>query len=677
MGENATTGPRRVLLDDAALFAEITSIPRLMGAWDRVRANAGAAGGDGVTVRRFEREAPRRIARLAEALADGGYSPGPIRRVQIPKPAGGLRSLAIPCVGDRVVQTSAHLALGPLFESEFEPVSFAYRPGRGVEDAVRKVDALRREGFVWLLDADIEGFFDNVPHQGLLDRLAQSLAAGPLSALISLWLTHAAPMGRGLAQGSPISPLLANLYLDRADEALQGRGLRLVRFADDFVLLAKDRGGAEAARALAGRVLGDLGLSLNPDKTRVVSFDQGFKFLGHLFVRSMVLKSGPVESDTAEGENALALLAQRDDAAEKRAEVETAEVETRRQAGLVAPFRILYVRSPGRRVSLRNTAFSVQEAAGIGPSLHWNEILAIPHQEVDRIEVYPDADITGQALRHAMAEGVEVAFVNGLGEANGVAAAGRDMRGGRQLAQAATVLDPARRLDLARRLIDGRLRNQRAVLRRLGRSRSDSRDVKALEGLNDLIRRAPQAVTVAELMGWEGRGAALYWPALGGCLEHGFKLRTRERSPPPDPVNLVLNFTSGLLARDVGLALGRAGLHPGFGVLHETADRRDAAVFDLMEEFRAPLCESLTVYLFNNRALAHGHFAAAASAGLRIDRTGADQVIRTYEAWAERVIRHPVSGRRGPWRSMMLEQAFAYAAHVEGRRTYRPLVMDY
>jgi CRISPR-associated protein Cas1 len=675
--KSTAVGPRPVLLNDQHLFSEVVSVDRLLGAWGRVLTNAGAAGGDGIGVQSFAKDAPRRIARLAQALSAGDYHPGPIRRVQVPKASGGVRTLAIPCVVDRIAQTSVHLTLGPLIDTEFEATSFAYRPGRGVRDAVRKVDALRGEGFAWLLDADIEGFFDNVLHERLLTRLSETLTDGPVTSLISHWLTHASPSGKGLPQGSPISPLLANLYLDRADEALQTRGLRLVRFADDFVVLARDRGGAEAARTLAARVLGELGLTLNAEKTRVVSFDQGFKFLGHLFVRSLVLKSGPIESDVASIDEALELLARNDAADETRRIADEVQEETRRQAGLAAPFRVLYLRSADRRVGLRNTAFSVQEAIGIASAVEWREILAIPHQDVDRIEIYPEAEISSEALRHAMAQGVQVAFVNGRGETLGVAQAGLDTRGGRQLAQASTALDLAKRLDLASRLIDGRLRNQRAVLRRLGRHRSEARDLDALEGLNQLIRKAPGATSVAELMGWEGRAAALYWPALGGCLEHGFRLRTRDRAPPPDPVNLVLNFTCGLLARDIGVAIARAGLHPGFGVLHESADRRDAAVYDLMEEFRAAMTESLAVYLFNNRALSHRNFSDAPHGGLRIDREGANQVIRSYEASAERVVKHPVTGRRGSWRAMMLEQAFAYAAHVEDRATYRPFVMDY
>jgi CRISPR-associated protein Cas1 len=438
MGDRRLAALKPAAPDPAALFAQVVSAPRLEAAWAKVRANDGAAGGDGVSVRAFEGDSARRLGRLAEALATGEYRPGPIRHVEIPKPQGGMRGLSIPCVVDRVAQTSAHEVLGPILDAEFEDTSFAYRPGRGVADAVRRVAALREEGYAWLLDADIEAFFDNVPHERLIDRLGESLPDGPLTNLISLWITHAAPSGRGLPQGSPISPLLANLYLDRADEALQGKGHRLVRFADDFVILAKDQGGAEAALALAGRVLGDLGLRLNAEKTKVTSFDQGFRFLGHLFVRSLVMKTGPVESDMARVEADLAAIARSDQTRAAKARKAEAEEETRSAAGLAAAFRVLYLRSPDRRLGLRNTAFSVQEGAGVGGAVEWREILAIPHQDVDRIEIYPDAQILPEALRHALARDTQVAFVSGRGETLGVASSDVTGHGARHLAHCET-----------------------------------------------------------------------------------------------------------------------------------------------------------------------------------------------------------------------------------------------
>ncbi|HRD78528.1 MAG TPA: reverse transcriptase domain-containing protein, partial [Hyphomicrobiaceae bacterium] len=192
----------------------------------------------------FAANAPQRLVRLRAALRDGSYRPRALRRVAIPKDDGGERVLAIPAVVDRIAQTAIAQALTPWLEREFEDSSFGYRPGRSVQDAVRRVSELRAAGLTHVVDADISAFFDSVPHESLLARLAESMDEGPTTQLIALWLEHAGNDGRGLAQGSPLSPLLSNLCLDRIDEAFAGRGARIVRFADDFVILCRSHDAA-------------------------------------------------------------------------------------------------------------------------------------------------------------------------------------------------------------------------------------------------------------------------------------------------------------------------------------------------------------------------------------------------------------------------------------------------
>ena len=670
------TGLRARRLDGKALFEEAVSAGRLLTAWSKVRANAGASGGDGVSISRFERGVERRLIALSASLRDGDYQPGPLREVDIPKRIGGVRRLRIPCIADRVVQTSIHQVLGPHLEEEFEEASFGYRPGRGVRDAVRRVSALREAGYEWLLDADIDDFFDEVDHDHLMARLYESVVEGPLTELIAVTLGTAAPTGRGLPQGSPLSPLLANLYLDRIDEALSQRGLRIVRFADDFVVLTRKSSGADGALKLAERALGELGLKLDPGKTHITSFDKGFRFLGHLFVRSLVLKSGETGDGLSSDEAALKALGQAESREESEAEREAFEAQTRREAGLAAAFRVLYVREPGRRVDIRNTAFRVLENHPGRDASMPLELLAVPHQQVDRIELYPGTSISAAAQAHALATDTVIAHVNGHGQTLGWLAPALAPRAERHLAQAALCLDPDRRLDLARRFVDGRIRNQRAALRRWNRKRADPVVLKAAEALNLILRRLLAANTNAELMGYEGQAAARYWTAFSKCLDHGFTLKQR-RAEKPEPVAILLNFASSLLARDIGCALMRAGLHTGFGVLHATSDHADPAIWDVMEEFRAPLCESVVLTLINSSAIQNNHFSTLSDGSARLDRAGAEALIRGYERQAERVVKHPVSGRRGAWRAMMVEQAFALAAHVEGRAAYTPYVMDY
>ena len=673
----AVRGPR---LNDAVLFRQATEIDTLLAAWSRVLANGGASGGDNVTLAKFLVDTHGRIARLHTRLRNGSYTPGPLRRLEIPKKSGGMRPLAIPCVVDRIAQTAVAQTLAPEFEREFAEASFGYRVGRGVQDAVKRVTELRARGHLYVVDADIARFFESVPHENLLARLACSMSDGPLMRLISLWLEHGGENGRGLAQGSPLSPLLANIYLDRLDDAFAKRGAHIVRFADDFVILAESRQGAEGAMTRAETLLAEHGLALNRDKTRVTSFDQGFRFLGHLFVRSMVL-AAQGEDELSEAERAMRALAAADARTEAASAEEDEEVGRKRRSGYDPGHRVLHVVSADRKLTLRNQAFAVEAGVGCaGAPTAWREILAIPHAEVDRIDLGPHAEVEPEALRHALATETLIAFVSGHGETKGWLSPVLAPRAGRQLAQARHATDEGLRFALARAFVEGRVRNQRAVLRRLNRERNDQKILHALTGLNGIIRAAPKADSLAALMGYEGQATALYWPAFGRALDHGFTLKTRERADVRDPVNILLNVTASLLARDVAVALARASLHPGFGILHATEDYRDAAVFDLMEEFRAPLAESVVVQAINSRAVGHGAFEARVdgdAGGVRLKSEGYAALVRVYERAVAREVKSRRDGRRRTWRGIMLDQALGLATHFEGRERYAPYVIDY
>jgi CRISPR-associated protein Cas1 len=301
----------------------------------------------------------------------------------------------------------------------------------------------------------------------------------------------------------------------------------------------------------------------------------------------------------------------------------------------------------------------------------------LPNKEVDRIEIGPRASADSAAMALALASDTPLAFVNGWGETLGWLAPHFGSRAGRQLAQAGVVLDPERRLNLARTFVVGRLRNQRALLRRLNRTRKNPVVLKKLNGINQMIRRAPHEQSLASLMGVEGRATALYWHALGRTLKYGFRFSRRERQGNLNAVNIMLNMTAHMLTRDVTVCLVRAGLHPGFGVLHESRDTRDAMAFDLMEEFRVPLCESVVVSAINTRVVSPSMFTRRAGGGVRMGADATRALIRAYERAASRPVKSQRSGRRRMWRHNIAEQAFLLAAHIEGRENYSPYVMDY
>jgi RNA-directed DNA polymerase len=290
-----------------ALFDRVHRSDVLREAWKRVQKNKGAAGVDSLTLAAVrEYGAERLLAELQRDLRQGVYRPWPVRRVLIPKPRGGVRPLGIPTVKDRVVQRAARIVLEPIFEADFLDVSFGFRLRRSATDAK---EVLRRsfiDGYRFVFEADIRDYFSSIDHERLLGKVGERVSGRRVLKLVGQWLkTGAIDDGvlrqsvAGTPQGGVISPLLSNVYLHALDLAFaDGAHGRLVRYADDFVVMCKSEAQAHAAQELARQVLADLGLELHREKARVVDLREGregLEFLGchfHARVSGKLLERG-------------------------------------------------------------------------------------------------------------------------------------------------------------------------------------------------------------------------------------------------------------------------------------------------------------------------------------------------------------------------------------------------
>jgi len=259
----------------------------MVTAFGNVKRNRGAAGIDRVSIALFENNLAQNLLALMRQLKDGTFRPLPLRRVHIPKGDGKTRPLGIPAVRDRVAQEVLRLLLSPLFEPIFHEDSFGFRPARNCHMAVARVLELHRQGYTHVLDADIKGFFDNLPHDVLMAAVAAEVADGNILDLVERFLRAGVmeagvrqPTTVGTPQGGVISPLLANIALNRLDWSLHDAGFRFVRYADDFVVLGQSAAVVQEAHALVQRQLDTLGLTLSAEKTRQTQFREGFAFLG-------------------------------------------------------------------------------------------------------------------------------------------------------------------------------------------------------------------------------------------------------------------------------------------------------------------------------------------------------------------------------------------------------------
>ena len=266
----------------------------LCASFNRGKENHGCAGVDGVTIEQYEGNLDINLKIMHKELIEQTYWPLPLLKILVDKGNGEARALCVPTVRDRVIQAAVLQIVEPILEREFEDCSFAYRKGRSVKQAVFQVKEYYEQGYRWIVDADIDAFFDSVDHALLLAKFKKYVSIPYIQELIELWVKaeiwdgeSLTVLQNGIPQGSPVSPILANLFLDELDETLLKKGYKYIRYADDFVILCKKPGEAKHALQLSKQTLEKL--LLNLDEEQILSFEDGFKFLGVTFVRSMIM----------------------------------------------------------------------------------------------------------------------------------------------------------------------------------------------------------------------------------------------------------------------------------------------------------------------------------------------------------------------------------------------------
>jgi len=289
--ERGITGGKWYSLND-----KVTKMENLQRAVEKVIKGKSSKKADGRKCRRYAEQSDQRLPQLQRSIQTGRYQPKPVQRVWIPKLGSKeLRPLGVPEVECRVVQMALRNVIEPIFEHSFAEHSYGFRPGRGAKDALRRVDQLLKAGKVWVVDADLKGYFDSIPQDKLLAAVAERIADGAVLELIQRFLKQGvmesgkgwSPTESGTPQGAVISPLLANIYLNPLDHLMAQRGWEMIRYADDFVILCESQEQAQRALADVGQWVAEAGLVLHPTKTRCVDASQrgGFDFLGYHFER--------------------------------------------------------------------------------------------------------------------------------------------------------------------------------------------------------------------------------------------------------------------------------------------------------------------------------------------------------------------------------------------------------
>ena len=689
-----------------------TTDDMLAFAWSRVRANGGGPGVDGVSLERFSDDLLERLAKLRKQIAGNTYVPDPLLRIELPRPGKAPRLLAVPTVRDRVLQTAVAQILVPILDPLFEDESFAYRPGRSVQDAVTAIVKARDDGFEHVVDADIQAFFDNIPHEELLGKLTEVLPDDSLQPLIASWLN--VPIKTkdgferpecGVPQGSPMSPLLSNLYLDGLDEVLaRDEQLRLVRYADDFVILARDNHTAEIALEEASLWLAEAGLAINFDKTRITTFDQGFSFLGVHFEGDTLwaenpdaspwllpleyqpkhhkLKPAPHKNTTkqtgknntgAAREKKQRLITTLTELAIPKAPPELSHPPKVDFDEANAPLlRTLYLGEPGAYIHLDGGRINVRKGE--------EELLSIPLEKIDQVIVADEGAISFGAMRALLGRGAGF-YIQGMnGNPPGHLISPLDTRINLRALQHERVRDEDFNLGIARALISGKIANSRLLLRRYYRFRPGG-ESPADNQMRTAQAKALTAPDLDILRGIEGAAAKAYFAAWRDLMPESWKasFTGRNRQPPQDPINAMLSYGYAILYHNLLTLIASRGLDAHIGHLHAMRNGHPALVSDLVEEFRALVVDATVIKLALDRPLQDNDFELLGEGANRYCRLGnalRKALIERLEAKLNSTLTHPITQETGDFRRMMRIQIAHYIQVVEDvAPAYRPFVL--
>ncbi len=618
------------------LYARAFSQQALLDAWEQVRDSALADGRPDREVNTFENDAARRVMELSTALELGEWRPQPAFRIEIPKSSGGIRKLSIPTLADRVVERALLAVLDPVIDPRLLPWSFAYRRGLGAKDAVAALTDARDSGCTWVARADIRDCFDRIPQWEVMRRLRECVDDERVVHLVGLLLdrpvsgerTAPPDRGRGLHQGSAISPLLSNLYLDMFDRRMLDAGFRVIRYSDDFAIPVDSRVDGERALQAAGTELEDLRLELNSGKCRVLSFDEGVPFLGETVTASTL----------------------------GTAERLSHPLET-----------TVYINHQGSLVRTRGDRLVVTDGD--------ESLLRLSLRRVRQVVCYGRVGFTTAFLHRAVERGIEVVLLTEQGTLGGRLTAPSTSDPSARRAQYRAADDPPRARRLATGFVHGKIDNMRVTLLRTARRQDDAAAAVAADRLATSADELATAPALDTVLGLEGSATRHYFQALVSIVDPIWVFTSRQRRPPPDPINSMLSYGYTLLCHEAVAALEAAGLDPMVGFLHQHRWGRPALALDLMEEFRPVTVDVAVWRCVSARQVRPEQFSTEDPAlGCRMGADAKHTFLAAYERRMLTLTTHQESGRRVSFRVALSLQAKALARTLlDPSEPYLPL----
>jgi len=584
----------------------------LLNAFTHIKENSDFAGTDGLSPEIFELWLDKNINEIIREVKTGNYKASVLQGVIIPKTESKIRSLAIPTVKDRILQRAAVQVMADSIDHLLEENSFAYRKGLSRAGAARAIQNAYNNGFNYVLESDIESFFDNVNWELLLKKINVLYGNDPIYNLLKQWIQSDVlyngkliKRSKGLPQGAVISPLLANFYLDEFDEALQD-DFKLIRYADDFVILCKSKEQAEAALTEAKEALNKIKLEIKPSKTNIVSFDDGFQYLGYLFLKSMIIEKRKKKKLLTPDKEVVI----KEEPAPKGSWLTLVDLGNLNDLKKVKKFKIkplfdgedeeillekfpLYISNhPYINIDSNTLELNYKEE-GINKSNKYqlnnlSSVILIGYNK-----------ITLPAVFKLNESKIPVYFCRSNGELK-LSIPFHSSNYELWMEQAVLSKDESFILTFAKTVVEAKINNQKIIIRR---AKAD----EYLSSLERFIKKIKNAQTLESLRGLEGSAAVLFFNFLNKSLPEQWKFNSRTKHPPQDPVNTMLSFGYTILYHHISTALQVEGLNPQIGFYHKYSNRYFPLASDLQEEFRH-IIDSLILYIIHRNMVTPAAF---------------------------------------------------------------------
>jgi CRISPR-associated protein Cas1 len=662
-------------------------------AWLRVQENHGCCGSDGVTVEHFAERAEAHLNELRARVDSGGYRPLPLLKIVVQKKPNSpkMRTLLVPAVGDRVLQTAVARRLSRSFEDEFLDASFGYRHGRSVDQAIARIRKYRELGFEFVLDCDILGYFDHIDHALLLAKLPAEALEEPTGTMIRAWI-HAevwtghdiVRLRRGVPQGSPLSPLLANYFLGDLDRALEKCESRLIRYADDFVVLAKSRAAADAAFATVKVTLAALKLQLQMEKTRITTFEDSFQFLGAVFWREGILipwkedrrkphvlfMAHPMPTRMIHMYQTTGPPRTGMEEAFRKANIGKVETAAKPAADTREVYvSFLYLTEQGAVLRKAGDRILVEKEDRV--------LIDLPYHKLENVIIFGNVQVTTQAMGELLEKGVRLSLFSYNARFRGslIPPRGSNVLGRSAQFEAARALETS--LPLAKAVVQAKIANGLGVLRRY-RERNDARPGfdAHIATMEQALGGAGGAASIAGLDGMEGTAAREYFGCLMGFNKSNFEWPGRLKHPATDPLNALLSLAYTLLMHELMGLLESSGLDPYFGFLHQLDAGRPSLALDLVEPFRHPAADRMILGMVNRGMFAPGDFHAVPDGGLHLSEEGLKRYLTEYERFMRAIPKKADGTQQPTFRDRLRLEVVKLNRALTAGKAFEPFLFD-